>query len=121
MQGDDETIAVLTLVRKNDLWIGVFGAGIDDFEWWVDFEFEHGRLENHGVATVLALDPNGKSGYETIAKAINVADLATAWNALATSGFAHCGGETLSDADDLDVCVADAVLQQAVFGEQVYS
>jgi hypothetical protein len=50
-------------------------------------------------------------------KTLTANDLAQAFAKLTFDGWAHCGGCTI---DDPDACVVDAVLQQAIFGEQVF-
>lgn len=50
-------------------------------------------------------------------KTLTAQDLAQAFAVLTVGDWAHCGGCTI---DDPDACVVDAVLQQAIFGEQVF-
>lgn len=50
-------------------------------------------------------------------KRLTAVDFATAYAKLTFENWAHCGGSTI---DDPDACVVDAVLQHAIFGEEVF-
>lgn len=117
LERDDSKVLICRAVDKDDLWADVFGGGYEFLPWWRDVTFPNGDWETHGTAVVTVLDPDDPDEQETITKELTVTDLANAWSALTTSGFHHCGNNTL---DDADACTSDAVLQQAVFGGIIY-
>ena len=118
LQKDDTKILICRAVKKDDLWSDVFGSGGDVMPWWINVEFIDCTWDTHGQAKITALDPDDPDEQETLTKVITVQDLADAMSALTEGGFTHCGGHPL---DSTDECTGDVILQQAVYGDIVYS
>ncbi len=56
---------------------------------------------------------------EPLEDLINPEDLVKAYHELIKQGYTHCGGCQF-DLEDPDACFGETVLQQALFGEQVF-
>lgn len=117
LERDDTKILVSMPRDKDDLWSEVFGSGWEHMPWWVGAKYLEGDWDKSGQVIMSFLDPDDPTESTSLTKRLNIVDIANAYSSLMSSGYKHCGGCSL---DDADACTADAVLQVAVFGEFVY-
>lgn len=110
----------------------IFGAGIPSyFEWWIQFaeEFEYDADYNAPdgwIVNVCAMDPDNDDAeiirevtHSKLMKAARV--LAGKDSEVNSTVRKECAALVYNvDEHDIDACVADCILQQAVFGEVVY-
>lgn len=118
LEKDDTKILICIPRDKDDLWSEVFGSGWEHMPWWRDAKYLEGSWDKHGQVIMKFLDPDDPTESTTATKRVNIVDIANAYSSLMSTGYTHCGGCSLDDADS---CTADAVLQVAVFGELVYN
>lgn len=69
-----------------------------------------------GKVTVRFLDEES----EKITRSLTTADLARGLSKAIESGARHCGSYINLDYDEWDACVGTAILQFALFGEEIY-
>ena len=117
MERDDTKVLICVAKDKDEVWSNVFGSGWEYLDWITSVTYKEGDWDTHGIAVVTYLDPEDPREEATLSKELTVVDLANAWSNLTTSGWVHCGEESL---DEPDACSTDAVLQQALFGELIY-
>ena len=56
----------------------------------------------------------------TVDFAVDVTDIARGYQIALACGYWHCGEEIPDDLGDWDTCVADIVLQCAIFGQTIF-
>ena len=114
----DLTISVT--IDEQELWDAVAGSG-SYYQW---FQVLNGLRfgESPRDVKVVAWDPQSPGGDSaTLMKIITVKDMALALERLIHKGYSHCGIPFgLNVISDPDSCVADLILQVAVYGDVVY-
>ena len=109
-----------TEIESQKLWDAVAGSGVY-YEWFRSLEgLEFGQPPCE--VKVTAWDPHSKGGdSENLTKTITVDAMFRAFVALVKAGYSHCGVPFGPDVlEDPDACVADLILQVAVYGEVTY-
>ena len=102
-------------ISADDLWLGVFGSGANQFSWWQSFAFVSGDIERAGRALVTG-EMVSAGGWDYPVRAwITADDLAKAADAILGT-FTRAPFRL----DNLDADGADQILQYAVFGEVIY-
>jgi hypothetical protein len=64
-------------------------------------------------------DENNDYGLNTTS--LTVQDIADGWAKAISSGAYHCGEAIGLDSEDWDACVGTAILQYAIYGEELYA
>jgi hypothetical protein len=80
--------------------------------------FVHHYERKLGDTKFLITFEDEHSGLST--RLILVDDIAKAWGELVASGAEHCGELIGLDSEDWDACVGTAILQQILYGEEIY-
>lgn len=105
------------------VWESVCGNFFNEADYWVEgFKFLNttegfSKWEADGWTPDYKVIVAFEEVNDKTRATLTAEDFANAYTALINEGWAHCGGCTI---DDPDACVVDAVLQQAIFGEQVF-
>lgn len=106
-------------ISADDLWLGVFGSGVNQFSWWQSFAFANGDIERAGRALVTG-ERVSEGGWDYPVRAwITADDLAQAAE-LVLGRYVQTLTRRPFELDNLDADAADVILQQAVFGEVIY-
>ena len=87
----------------------------DSSPWCLGYSYS--SYEKDPVVDVTYEDPDTDKP-ET--KSVSIDDLARALETLISNGAGHCGEKITPDPDEWDTCVADSVLQTALFGKIIY-
>jgi hypothetical protein len=115
-------VSVPTNVTVNmcDLWENMLGGGYFYHEWFSDFR----ELDSDNPLEGYDDDNNPKPQNFRVWEHdemkwhnVTLDKLARGYVKLKTDGWTHCGGHHI---DEEDACTGAAILQQAIFGEQVY-
>lgn len=103
------------LVTKQALWDAVVNSGAEIGSCEVMFhetDFENFRI------VLTALD--GESDRERKQYTLTLDDVVKAFGKAVDTKATHCGGCRIDDLDDPDACTGDWLIQQAIYGEEVY-
>lgn len=109
-------------VSTEDLWSATFGSSGEEFPWWEKISFTSGNWETPGKAIVVGEDPEDEDAR--IICVVGTTDIRRAYNKACHAGMVDaCTGHPINDMDvsDFDACVADLILQLAVYGKEVYA
>lgn len=109
--------ADIAAITDLDLMDGVLGSGMHN-PWWIDMTVE-GIWEDPLFVHVESW--NKEEEYSYLATSLTMDDLRRGLAIAIEKNYHHCGGPTTSDIDDWDACVADQILQCAVYGEEIYA
>lgn len=100
-----------------DIWDAVVGCDFANMRYWV----QNLELDTWQEPCNLTLEHLPLEGGEELQTSIVTPDqLSDAFAVLVAKGWTHCGGYSLAELDEADSCLADLVIQQAIFGEQVF-
>lgn len=99
----------------SDVISGIFEAGLNysATPWWVDF-----IRVNDFSWDIKYCAPDDEDIVDT--QRITLDDIAGALTQILSRRLWHCGEPVTTDIEDWDSCVADLILQFAVFGDEVY-
>ena len=110
----------------NELWSAVFGSGFEsdpvNRHWLKDYSFGKDTTWNKaGIVTIEYITEADENIVHT--RDLDVNDLAQALSYAIQNGYRHvpCGGAIGIDFDDYDSCVADIILQLAIYGKEVFA
>ena len=113
-------LKISVTIDEQELWDAVAGSGMY-YEW---FRYIDGLVfgEPPRPVKIIAWDPQSPGGdSDTLMKTITVKDMARALETLIEKGYYHCGIPFgINVIEDPDSCVADFILQSAVYGSVVY-
>lgn len=109
-----------------DLWGSVWGSGFEsdpvtrNYLTKVEYLGE-ANWDTLGTVRLTYVSQHDDDVTET--KDITVDDLAKALTLAITEGYQHspCGGAITTDTDEWDACVADLLIQLALYGEEVWA
>ena len=110
--------ATITKTYKGkDIWDAVVGFDFANMRYWVQTVDYEGWQEPCDIT----LQHQPKDGGEELQTSTVTPDqLVDAYAFLVANNWTHCGGYSLRELDEADSCLADLVIQQAIFGEQVF-
>lgn len=118
--------SVIIELDDNELWGSVFGSGFDcdpvNRHWLKDYSFGKDTTWNKaGTVTIEHITEADEDIVHT--QLLTVNDLARALSYAIQEGYRHvpCGGAIGTDLDDFDSCVADIILQLAIYGKEVFA
>lgn len=113
-------------MQDDELWGAIFGSGFEHDpvvrNWLTRYEYlggadwdKAGQVQLHYV---LEEDDDMRGS-----KTLTVSDLANALSLAMSEGYRHspCGGAITTDTDDWDACIADLLLQLAIYGKEVWA
>lgn len=99
-----------------DIWDAVVGCDFAGMKYWV----QSLEMDTWQEPCDLTLEHLPQDGEELTTTVITPDQLSDAFAVLVSKGWTHCGGYSIAELDEADACLADLVIQQAIFGEQVY-
>lgn len=113
-------LTITVKIDEQELWDAVAGSGFY-YEW---FRYIDGLVfgESPRNVKIIAWDPQSPGGdSDTLVKIITISDMALALEFLIYKGYYHCGIPFSPEViKDPDACVADLILQVAVYGDVIY-
>lgn len=112
-----EKIAVIEYIDAAELWECVLGSGALEWgDWFHDGVLFHDNADwqNPGRVTIFYQDANDPECDPFLRKTLTVADLASALGVVREQGYCR------QPVDTLDALAGDTVLQQAIYGRQVF-
>lgn len=113
-------ITIKYQIEDKQLWSSVFGATDFPESWYQGLKWIEGDWETPGKVLFKMDDPNEENGF--VQKEVDMAVLLKAFEEVMNKegGYWHCNMRVDTDFDNYDSCVADIIIQQAVYGDYVY-
>lgn len=109
-------------IEAEGLWSGVFGAIYGTGYWLRKIKFlGNADWDVMGQVEISIMDPEYDDAEKVVTKTIGIEELVEALVKTMELGYHHCGYRIDEDFDSYDSCVADVVLQVAVFGKLIYA
>lgn len=106
-------VEVRKVLDAKEFWSGIFGSGLETVPWLEVWFLDGADWETPARAKVTIVDPDDSQEPVRGAKVLTVEDLANAASEIVTK-YPHV------NIRDMDVEVADMILQQAVMGKVVF-
>ena len=115
---------IILHLDSNTLWSAIWGSGFEDDpvvrNYLVDYKFAVGTWDKAGSVDVTYIDETDEDKHLT--KRLNIDDFANALSkAIPNYHHSPCGGNITTDTDDWDACIADLLLQLALYGKEVWA
>lgn len=111
------SVTIPFVMKDEEFWSEVLGSTEFTFSWWRRVKYlGDADWDKPGIVELTIEDPEGEG---TITKALTLADLVSAYYVVVEKGYHHCGSKI--DIFNMDECASDIVLQQAMFGDVIYS
>lgn len=106
-------VEVKMVLDAKEFWSGIFGSGLETVPWLEIHFIDGADWETPVMVKVTIVDPDDSQEPVWGAKIVTVEDLADAASEIVTK-YPHV------NIGDMDVGVADMILQQAVLGKVVF-
>lgn len=109
-------VMVTTSFDLDELWLAITGSCFANTNYWIrDVE-----LDTWDSPCDLVITHSTENEMATTTTTITIQQLADSFAQLLQKNTTHCGGYPISDFDTSDSCIADFVLQQAIFGDVIF-
>lgn len=125
------TITINHEISDLELWSSIWGSGFETDpvarNYLMSYEFISGTWENLGVVEIKYVDEHdpseGEDESKWLTKWLTIEDLTNALQLAMSEGYRHvpCGGAIDTDTDRWDACVADIIIQLALYGKEVWA
>lgn len=110
------TVTLTRTIDDAEFWSSIMGSTEFGFEWWLRVKYlGDADWDKPGLVQLTVMDENN----EPLTKVLTLDDLVKAYEEIVAKKHWHCG--VAVDIEDMDECASDLVLQQAMFGEVIYS
>jgi hypothetical protein len=110
------SVTIPFVMKDEEFWSEVLGSTEFTNEWWLRVKYLDGASwDKPGLVQLTIGDGEGND----LTRTLSLADIVEAYKAVVEQGYHHCGSKI--DIFNMDECASDIVLQQAMFGDVIYS